>query len=227
MNGLFSVSVQKIIFQALACTLLLLLPLLVRAESMAEFVDMQTKQLQNMQKLQDTLTNSGQDGVLGGALESVNFDRLFNSQASRTLLDRLRLQPPKSDEDKQKEEEKPKEKVITGPRFISVTGMILKENGKKIVLLDGNVLPMSKQYNGEGFVAYPEDMSKSGLPVASEDSQDIFLVKPGESMDFVENRVRITYKIDPAQLTTASREPPPTMEGEDGKEATKKNTGAK
>ncbi len=142
--------------------------------------------------------------------------RLFNTPINRMLLDRLRLHGPPTEKEKENNEaEQTEEKlppVIKGPRYVSVTGMVVKERGLQELWLDGKVIPLEATFQGEGYAAYISSASLNGLPISSVDSPEVFLVKPGQTIDFVEKRVRSTWEIPEKERATARREPPATKE---------------
>ena len=137
--------------------------------------------------------------------------RLFFSQNTRRVLDRLRLG---GKPEVQMEENVVMEgMVIEGPRYVSVDGLIFKDNGENVVWLNGQAVTSKSPFEGEGFVAFPKDANEMvGVPISSVDSFHTFYLKSGQTLDFVKGEVRDTYTIDPHMLSSARREPPPKLE---------------
>ncbi|MBF0146456.1 MAG: hypothetical protein HQL84_04765 [Magnetococcales bacterium] len=158
--------------------------------------------------------------------------RLFNAPEQRILLDRLRREGGTVaglEKVVGQEEGKQQAPVVKGPRYVSVTGMVFKENGTWEIWLDGKSLPRGKDYQGEGFTAFLTSATPAGLPVSSVDSPEVFMVKPGQTLDFVDKRVVRIWDVPAGQRASARREPPPEGEGatEDQPEGQSAKTAAK
>ncbi|MBF0162257.1 MAG: hypothetical protein HQL88_08205 [Magnetococcales bacterium] len=174
--------------------------------------------------------------------------RLFYTPDQRRLLDRLRLglpvaaepapaSAPVPDEGAESREETASTeeanlaaappKVITGPRYLSVSGILHKGNNRTVVWLNGQPLEEEEPFKGEGFRAFPNQLDARGLPVQPEDSDHLFYLKSGQTLDVLEKRLYNTYEINP-QALHARREPPPSAEkgGEKGQKEPAKGEGA-
>lgn len=157
--------------------------------------------------------------------------RLFFTQEKRRMLDRMRLglpvSPPQTtpEEGEATQEATPEPvaaepvvpRLIAGPRYVSVSGIVRKENGQHIVWVNSQSVPMQKVYEGEGFRAFPERLDERGLPVSAADSERVFHLKSGQTLDLVEGQIRNTYEMDPKVLKTR-REPPPEAKSKEGEE---------
>lgn len=144
--------------------------------------------------------------------QELSLGRLFNTPAHRMLLDqrRLTLSPDgdaKSIEDQAEDIAPP---GVKGPRYLSVTGLIFNENGERKLWLNGKVVDAQKTYDGEGFSVDLESATNKGLPVSSVDTHENYLVKPGQTVDFVKKRITATWEIPESERASARREPPPS-----------------
>ncbi|MEO5362291.1 MAG: hypothetical protein H7838_01510 [Magnetococcus sp. DMHC-8] len=156
------------------------------------------------------------EGVQGASATQTDdpLGRLFFTHEQRILLNRMRLGLPVAvEQPPELEEPPPANKVITGPRYVSVTGLVLKENGRHAVWVNGQQIETQERFAGEGFYALPGQLDRQGLPVASVDSTRLFYLKSGQTLDLVEERVFNTHEIDP-RLLQARREPPPAVDKE-------------
>lgn len=138
--------------------------------------------------------------------DALVFGRIFFSPNQRQRLDQLRLDSAAGIIPVQQETTEG-DTIITGPRYVWVSGMILKEKGDNVFWLNGQSLITQDRFDGEGFSAFPNRMDARGLPVSPVDSARMFHLKSGQTLDLVEKRVRNTYEIDPHALVTARREP--------------------
>ncbi|MEO5352575.1 MAG: hypothetical protein H7835_05110 [Magnetococcus sp. XQGC-1] len=173
--------------------------------------------------------------------------RLFFPPEKRLQLDRMRLNLPDiatqtaTEEEEKGEEssssEKPSEvtpseplppKVITGPRYVTVSGIVFKENGQHVVWVNGQLIAAQEPFEGEGFRAFPNQLDERGLPVLGEGGEQTFHLRPGQTLDLVKQRVHNAYEFTP-QALKARREPPPEAdkkEKEKEKEKPAKDEGA-
>ncbi|MBF0603268.1 MAG: hypothetical protein HQL07_06200 [Nitrospirae bacterium] len=147
--------------------------------------------------------------------QELSLGRLFNTPANRVLLDqrRLTLSPDgdtKSVEDQAEDISLP---GVKGPRYLSVTGLIFNENGERKLWLNGKIVEATKTYDGEGFSVDLESATNKGLPVSSVDTHENYLVKPGQTVDFVKKRITATWEIPESERASARREPPPSAQG--------------
>lgn len=147
----------------------------------------------------------------GAEQEDLLLGRLFFSPDKRQALDLLRQGVFSEVNNAPRRAQG--EKIITGPRYVSVSGIVIKGNGKNVVWLNGQSVTARDRFDGEGFRAFPNRMDKRGIPISSVDSIRVFYLKPGQTLDFVEGRARNTYEIDAHALVTARREPLPEGEG--------------
>lgn len=170
------------------------------------------------------------------ARQEVALGRLFFTPEQRLVLDRLRLglsavaesEPLEGDTTSKESatELVPPPKVIVGPRFVSISGIVLKGNNQAVVWLNGQPLESNEPFEGEGFRALPDQLDERGVTIIPEGSTRVFQLKSGQTLDLVEEQIKNTYEITPSLLKTR-REPPPTEDNAEAKDPDKQAKEAK
>ncbi len=127
--------------------------------------------------------------------------RLFFSPEERQQLDALRLGGSnESAPVSVAPQSGPSEPPLTGPRYVSLSGLLFNSNNRRVVWINGQPVETEERFMGEGFFALPGQVDARGLPVGSTDSGRLFYLKPGQTLDLQEGRLLDSYRLDPQSL---------------------------
>ncbi|MBF0427905.1 MAG: hypothetical protein HQL94_03215 [Magnetococcales bacterium] len=134
--------------------------------------------------------------------------RLFTTPETRDLLNKTRSGKPSFATDQKifdQSDHKDGLSIPIGPRYLSISGMVLKENGAHSIWLNGKNIETAKGFVGENYRLEPTTDPSRGVHIILMEDPTPFLLLPGQTLDAEEKKIRPTHEIPAQTRKTATR----------------------
>ncbi|MEO5331119.1 MAG: hypothetical protein H7839_03785 [Magnetococcus sp. YQC-5] len=131
--------------------------------------------------------------------------RLFTTPDIREKLNKMRRGEILPQPEQQQARIPEKVTVPRGPRYLTFSGMVIKENGGSMVWLNGKSIEAAKGLIGENYQMPPIVDPWQGIQIVLIDHAQPFVLQPGQTLDAQEKKILASYLIPEQERKTAQR----------------------